>query len=103
MADRFNIDATFTPGMIPTLKPGEPVSDQLRGMLRTLLEDRFRLKVRMEVRQVQVYALVVVRPFQFVSLPMDVPDDVVRHNDQLRTCTSAASATLQFIFSSAFL
>jgi len=50
-SDRFNIDA----------KPESPqAAGKMRGpMLQTLLEDRFRLKIRRDVREVPVYALVV--------------------------------------------
>jgi uncharacterized protein (TIGR03435 family) len=38
-----------------------PTRDQLRGMLRTVLEDRFKLKVHTEAHQETVYALVLER------------------------------------------
>jgi len=61
MSDRFDIDATFSPGAIPAYKAGEPLPDQLLSMLRTLLQDRFAMRARLETREVQVYALVVAR------------------------------------------
>lgn len=40
---------------------GSPGTDQLLEMLRTLLADRFKLKSRLETREVPIYALVVAR------------------------------------------
>jgi uncharacterized protein (TIGR03435 family) len=50
--DRFHIEAKAA---------GEPTRDQMLDMLRALLEERFRLKVRREVREGNVYELVVAR------------------------------------------
>jgi uncharacterized protein (TIGR03435 family) len=51
-SDRFNIVAN-APG------EGTPSSDQVQQILRTLLADRFQLKVHLEMREAPVYALVV--------------------------------------------
>ena len=40
---------------------GAPSSDQLHAMMRTLLEDRFQLKIRRETRELPVYFLVVTK------------------------------------------
>jgi uncharacterized protein (TIGR03435 family) len=50
--DRFNIEAKAA---------GEPSRREMRAMLRSLLEERFRLKVRRETREGNVYELVVAK------------------------------------------
>ena len=50
---RFDIQATAQ---------GNPTKDQMRLMMQSLLEDRFRLLVHYEVRQVPVLALLMVSP-----------------------------------------
>jgi uncharacterized protein (TIGR03435 family) len=50
----YEIDALVAGG-------SEPTQDQLRQMVRTLLEDRFRLATHPEPRELPVYALVVAR------------------------------------------
>ncbi len=50
--EHFDIDARVEGEATPT-------SDQLRLMLQALLEDRFQLKLRREMRELPVYALVV--------------------------------------------
>lgn len=52
--DRFDIQARIPEGMSPT-------KDQLRLMVRTLLNERFKLVAHMESKQVPVYALVLVK------------------------------------------
>jgi uncharacterized protein (TIGR03435 family) len=42
--------------------PGKPTKDQVRLMIQSLLADRFKLAVHTEVRQIQVYALVLDKP-----------------------------------------
>ena len=54
-ADRFEINATFD-GPITTVPGGPPV--RLMSMIRSLLEDRFKLRIHRETRQVPVYDLV---------------------------------------------
>jgi len=55
--DRFSIEARM-PGGIPS---GQAESS-MQSMLRRLLADRFKLKVRIDTRQVSGYQLVTVRP-----------------------------------------
>jgi uncharacterized protein (TIGR03435 family) len=50
--ERFHIEAKAA---------GEPTRDQMLDMLRALLEERFQLKVRREVREGNVYELVAAR------------------------------------------
>ena len=47
--DRYNLDATTGPNV---------AADQLREMMRSLLEERFKLRVHLETRQLDGYALV---------------------------------------------
>ncbi|HET9358899.1 MAG TPA: TIGR03435 family protein, partial [Vicinamibacterales bacterium] len=51
----WDITATFDPAFTPTL-------EQRAAMLRAVLEDRFRLVLRRESRETDVYALLLVRP-----------------------------------------
>jgi len=51
-SDRFDIEAKAE---------GDPSRDQMMAMLRTLLEDRFQLKVHRENKEGSVYALVVIK------------------------------------------
>ena len=51
-SDRFNIDAKAE---------GDPTRDQMMAMLRTLLADRFQLKVHRQTHKGDVYALVVAK------------------------------------------
>jgi len=54
--DRFDITAvTDREWSMPTT--GETVPDELRVMLRTLLEERFQLKARLQTRKMDVYAV----------------------------------------------
>ena len=46
---------------IQALAPSSPTDDDLRGMFQTLLEDRFRLKVHREKRELAAYDLVVAK------------------------------------------
>jgi uncharacterized protein (TIGR03435 family) len=56
--DRFDIAARM-PG---SPAPGAETANLARSMLRGLLTERFQLKVRMESRELPVYALVLARP-----------------------------------------
>jgi uncharacterized protein (TIGR03435 family) len=56
--DRFDITAK----MPDNPAPGVETANLARLMLRTLLADRFALKVRMEKREMPIYALVLARP-----------------------------------------
>src|SRR5688572_12751080 len=51
--ERFDIDARAA---------GEPTREVMADMLKELLADRFKLKVHSEIREVDVYALVLARP-----------------------------------------
>ena len=42
--------------------PGHPTKDDMREMMKSLLEDRFQVKVHHELRQVPVFALVLTHP-----------------------------------------
>jgi len=53
--ERFDIEARSEDTPMPT-------KDQVRQMMRSLLEDRFKLAVHMEIRQVPVFALVLDKP-----------------------------------------
>jgi len=57
--DRFDITAKLT-GDPPPVPAGAP--DDIMLALRTLLADRFKLKVHRETRELDAYALVVARP-----------------------------------------
>ena len=52
-ADKFDINAKSA--------DASPTTDQLFGMLQTLLADRFKLKLHTETREVPIYALVLAR------------------------------------------
>jgi uncharacterized protein (TIGR03435 family) len=52
-ADKFDINAKSA--------EASPTTDQLFGMLQTLLADRFKLKLHTETREVPIYALVLAR------------------------------------------
>jgi uncharacterized protein (TIGR03435 family) len=56
--ERFDIVAK-APADIPPTAPGQPVPEAL--LLRSLLEDRFRLAMHRETRQLPIYALVIAR------------------------------------------
>jgi uncharacterized protein (TIGR03435 family) len=52
LSDRFDIEARA---------PGNPGKDEMRAMMRTLLAERFQLKMHTEMREAPVAALVLVR------------------------------------------
>jgi uncharacterized protein (TIGR03435 family) len=57
--EKYDIEATAAPGAVaPELTPKER-GDLIRPMMRSLLEDRFHLKMRSESKEQPVYALVV--------------------------------------------
>jgi uncharacterized protein (TIGR03435 family) len=58
--DRFDIVAKIEGDPLPRLPGSEP--DALMLATRTLLADRFKLKVHRETRQLDIYALVTARP-----------------------------------------
>lgn len=51
-SDRFDVEAKAD---------GNPTEEQMWSMVRSLLADRFKLRVHLETREVPVYALVVAR------------------------------------------
>jgi uncharacterized protein (TIGR03435 family) len=53
MSDRFDIEARAQ---------GNPDKDQMRLMMRSLLADRFKLRIHFETRQVPVFALGLLKP-----------------------------------------
>lgn len=55
--DRFSIEARMPDGINPT-----QAETSMQTMLRRLLQERFRLKVRIDTRQVSGYSLVMLRP-----------------------------------------
>jgi uncharacterized protein (TIGR03435 family) len=57
--ERFDIVAKAS-GDVPPVRPGSP--DPILMMLRTLLEERFRMTVHAENREMPVYALVLAKP-----------------------------------------
>jgi bla regulator protein blaR1 len=61
-SDRFDIVAKF-PGDPPAIVPGSG-ADHMMLAMRTLLADRFKLVVHKETRQLDTYALSLVRPGQ---------------------------------------
>jgi uncharacterized protein (TIGR03435 family) len=54
--------ANAAPFEIEARAEGNPTKDQVRLMMQSLLEDRFKLRMRVETRQLAVYALVLVEP-----------------------------------------
>ncbi len=58
-AERFDIVAKAAAG-VPPVRPGSP--DPILMMVRTLLEERFRMAIHAENREMPVYALVMAKP-----------------------------------------
>lgn len=56
-AERFSVEAVAEPGAIPENLAPSQLRKQLQAMLRRLLEERFRLVLRTEQKDVQVYKL----------------------------------------------
>jgi uncharacterized protein (TIGR03435 family) len=54
---------------------GSPTKDQMRVMMRALLEDRFKLSMRLETRQLPYYALTLEKPGQTGPELQPHPDD----------------------------
>jgi uncharacterized protein (TIGR03435 family) len=59
--DRFDIDATAEPGAIPAGATRDERDERMCAMLRTLLAERFHLKMRREIKDQPVYAIVVAK------------------------------------------
>jgi uncharacterized protein (TIGR03435 family) len=57
----YDIEATAPPGLIPLGLPNKDRDDKMRLMLQNLLEDRFKLKVRRETKEMAAYAVVVAK------------------------------------------
>ena len=57
--DRFDIEATAEPGAIPTGASPDERDKTMRIMLQALLAERFHLKIRREIKDQPVYAIVV--------------------------------------------
>jgi uncharacterized protein (TIGR03435 family) len=58
---RYDIDATAEPGAIPAGDTPDERAERMRAMLRTLLAERFRLKIRDETKDLPVYAIVLAK------------------------------------------
>src|SRR5262249_3174302 len=54
---RYDIDASAPQGAITADMPSKVRAERKRAMLQSLLADRFKLKIRREVRDTPVYAL----------------------------------------------
>jgi uncharacterized protein (TIGR03435 family) len=57
--ERFDIEATAEPGAIPTGASPDERDKAMHTMLRALLAERFQLKIRREIKDQAVYAVVV--------------------------------------------
>ena len=60
-SERYNVEAVAAPGTVPATLTGRGRARLLEEMMQSLLADRFKLRVRREIRQADVYALVVAR------------------------------------------
>jgi uncharacterized protein (TIGR03435 family) len=73
-ARAFSVSAKPAPDF-PTLSPAEN-REQVRSMLRAMLEDRFHLQLRIETRQERVYNLVAAKGgFKFKEVDPPVPPE----------------------------
>jgi uncharacterized protein (TIGR03435 family) len=83
-SDKFDIEARVD---------GAPPKEQVQLMLRSLLEDRFKLKAHFETKQQPIYALVLDKPgvtgAQLRSHPADAPC-VERPGDAMATIAATA-------------
>jgi len=65
LTERFDVIATFSPEVMATAGPADRptgrLPEPLLEMLRAMLGDRFKLKVRSESREVPIYALILAR------------------------------------------
>jgi uncharacterized protein (TIGR03435 family) len=57
----YDIEAAPAPGSIPAGLPSNVRDEKHRFMLQTLLEDRFKLKMRRETKELPVYAVTVAK------------------------------------------
>lgn len=90
-SDKFDINAKAEDGSLST--------DQMLGLLKTLLADRFRLKVHTETREVPIYALVVARSDGKVGAKLKpssdtCPDFKVQQQKQLEAIAKGGIAAL---------
>src|SRR5690242_14695581 len=71
-------------------------AQQIREMMQTLLEDRFRIKLRREQKEFPVYGLAVAKGgLKTQALPPD-PDEANRHTFDVTASGSAAGVSLNF-------
>jgi uncharacterized protein (TIGR03435 family) len=83
--NRFDINAKAIDGLA--------TKDQLLELLKTLLADRFKLRVHTETREISTYALAVKRrPFQLRSSTATCPDPEVQEQQRLETLAKGGSA-----------
>ena len=90
-ADKFDINAKATEGSLTT--------DQMLGLLKTLLADRFKLKLHTETRDVPIYALVLARSDGKMGGKMkastdDCPDYKVQQQQQLEAIAKGGLSAL---------
>ena len=60
LGTRFDIEAKFDPELLPTERAAW-METRIRPMMRALLQDRFKLKARKELRDLPIFALVLAR------------------------------------------
>ena len=60
--DRYDVVAKMEGNPDPVFVPGASTPDPMQLALRNLLEDRFKLKVHRETREMDIYALVMAKP-----------------------------------------
>jgi len=94
-ADKFDINAKAVDASLTT--------DQMLGMLKTLLAERFKLKLHTETREVPIYALVLARSDRRLGAKLkasadDCPDFKVQQQQQLE---AIAKSGLQGLAASA--
>ena len=88
-SDRYDVEAKTGGDVIPS-------GQQLRGMLRKLLEDRFALKVRQETKEMAVFAMVTVKGGSKLQPSKDPQAQVMFRVFQRRQIT-AANAPLEHL------
>lgn len=59
--ERYDIEAVAPVGAVPPGLPQKAREDKMRSMLQSLLEERFKLKMRREPKEQPVYAIVVAK------------------------------------------
>jgi uncharacterized protein (TIGR03435 family) len=58
-SERYDIEAAAQKGAVPDSLPGQLRTEKMRSMLQALLEDRFKLVVRRETKELPVYVVMV--------------------------------------------